>query len=237
MPHTYPLDPTTVYAGARTLSRDAIKEASKRLKALEKRDENKKLTDEAKNSYEELIYEMRGWLNEDENEVYVKSEDKEALLEELEQAEDWLYGDGSDLGYKEYQSKQYDLNVKYTPLKTRKAEHLGREEGVPMILEKLQEERTAALEIREKMPWVTEEEQQDLVDKIEETIKWIEDQVEEQSKKELSDDPVFTSDQMQQKLKKYDTLSKKINGKKKPKEKKQKKPKEDEEKKKEQEEA
>ena len=35
-----------------------IKDAKKRIKALEKRDENKRLTDEAKNTYEELIYEI-----------------------------------------------------------------------------------------------------------------------------------------------------------------------------------
>jgi len=45
---------------------------------------------------------MRGWLNEDDNEPFVKEEDKESLLSKLEEAEDWLYGDGSDMGYKEY---------------------------------------------------------------------------------------------------------------------------------------
>jgi len=62
VPHSYPVDPKVTYVGARTLNDIQIKDAKKRIKALEKRDENKKLTDEAKNSYEELIYEMRGWL-------------------------------------------------------------------------------------------------------------------------------------------------------------------------------
>ena len=111
-----------------------IKDAKKRIKALEKRDENKRLTDEAKNTYEELIYEMRGWLNEDENEQYVKEEEREDLLQKLEDAEDWLYGDGSDLGYKEYQNKRYDLQVLYTPIVKRKTEHELRTEVIDRLL-------------------------------------------------------------------------------------------------------
>ena len=41
--------------------------ATKRLKALEKIDSDKFKTDEARNTYESLIYEFRGWLNDDAN--------------------------------------------------------------------------------------------------------------------------------------------------------------------------
>jgi hypothetical protein len=51
----------------RLLSDESKKEAKSRLKALEKRDTDKLKTDEAKNTYESLIYEFRTWLNEDEN--------------------------------------------------------------------------------------------------------------------------------------------------------------------------
>lgn len=39
-----------------------MKEAKQRLKKLEQRDEDKLKTDEAKNEYEGLVYEVRGWL-------------------------------------------------------------------------------------------------------------------------------------------------------------------------------
>jgi hypothetical protein len=43
------------------------KEARTRIKAQVKRDSDKDKTDEAKNTYESLIYEFRSWLTEDEN--------------------------------------------------------------------------------------------------------------------------------------------------------------------------
>jgi hypothetical protein len=49
------------------LSEDMKKEAKTRIKAQEKRDSDKDKTDEAKNTYESLIYEFRSWLTEDEN--------------------------------------------------------------------------------------------------------------------------------------------------------------------------
>ena len=53
------------------------------------------MSDEAKNSYESLIYALRGWLREDENEKYVLEADREALLQKLDDGEDWLYGEGA----------------------------------------------------------------------------------------------------------------------------------------------
>lgn len=50
------------------------------MKELDKRDEDKKLTDEAKNKFETLIYEFRDFLRDEDNFVYVKEEDRERLL-------------------------------------------------------------------------------------------------------------------------------------------------------------
>lgn len=79
-----------------------MKAAKKRIKALEKRDEDKHKNDEAKNTYETDLYAFRGWLNEDENAAYISEKDKDEQLESLVKAEDWLDEDGSEAGYKVY---------------------------------------------------------------------------------------------------------------------------------------
>lgn len=76
--------------------------AKKRIKALEKRDNDKLQTDEAKNEYESLIYEFRSWLQEDENQVYESPQEMELLLEKCSDAADWLEDQGPKTGYKEY---------------------------------------------------------------------------------------------------------------------------------------
>jgi len=48
---------------------------------LEKRDEDKLKNEDAKNTFETLIYAFRGWLNDDDNSAYVEEKDKEAHIE------------------------------------------------------------------------------------------------------------------------------------------------------------
>ncbi len=60
--HTYPITPNETLHGVRLLNKDQKNAAKQRIKALEKRDSDKFKTDEAKNTFESLIYEFRGWL-------------------------------------------------------------------------------------------------------------------------------------------------------------------------------
>ena len=68
------------------------------------------------------------------------------------------------------------------------------------------------------MPWVTEQEQQDLVDKVKDMRDWIDKKMDEQAKLTLMDDPAFTMEQVDKEMAKVTKLAKKIFGKKKPKE-------------------
>ena len=176
--HTYTVDVNEVMHGTRLLSTDNIKAAKRRMKDLDKRDEEKKLTDEAKNAFETLIYEFRDFLREEDNFVYVKEADRETLLQKCEDAEEWLYDAGTDVGYKVYQEKHYDLLSEYSIYKNRKQQARERDEAVPKYMEELNNVKTKAIEIREKMPWVTEQEQSDLLEKVDETKQWLEEQVE-----------------------------------------------------------
>jgi len=57
---------------ATQLTEDQIRKANNRLKWYKKRDEDKIKTDVAKNDFEAMIYKMREWLREEENEPYVE---------------------------------------------------------------------------------------------------------------------------------------------------------------------
>lgn len=64
----------------RLLSDDQKKDAKKRIKELDQRDKDKQMADEAKNSYESMIYALRDWLRDDVNEKYVDETEKNDLL-------------------------------------------------------------------------------------------------------------------------------------------------------------
>lgn len=127
MPHSFPVDISESLSNIRQLTAEQKKEARKRISALDKRDEDKIKSDEAKNEYESKIYEMRAWLQEDEHAVFVPEAEKDEMLVTLEQAEDWLYEDGADAGYKTYQSKSYDLASNFSKYVRRKEEFAFRE--------------------------------------------------------------------------------------------------------------
>lgn len=84
------------------MTADNKKDAKARIKALEKRDNDKLKTDEAKNDFESLIYEFKDFLNEDENHVYDSAQGIESNLEKCTEASDWLDEAGPQVGFKEY---------------------------------------------------------------------------------------------------------------------------------------
>ena len=52
--------------------------------------------------------------------MYATEEDRESLITKTEDAEEWLYDAGSEVSYKVYQEKQYELMSEYSKLKNRK---------------------------------------------------------------------------------------------------------------------
>jgi hypothetical protein len=62
------------------MNKDQKKAARERIKALEKRDQDKFKTDEAKNTFEALIYEFRTWLGDEDNQVYELSSTIDELV-------------------------------------------------------------------------------------------------------------------------------------------------------------
>jgi hypothetical protein len=93
------------------------------------------------------------------------------------EAEDWLYEDGSDVGFKEYQTKSYELTGPFNRFKNRKAEHEARTKLTDEMTETLTQMRDKLPDILAKKPWISEEEGSDVASKITETLTWLEDKM------------------------------------------------------------
>lgn len=70
-----------------------------------------------------MIYSLRDWLRDDDNEMYVEESEKEALLQKLEDGEEWLYDEGSQVSHTKYQERSYELTKEQTKFNKRKEEH------------------------------------------------------------------------------------------------------------------
>lgn len=73
VPHKENIELTVKYHTVTLLTSEQKKEAKNRLRTHDKRDSDKLKNDEARNTYESLIYEFRAWLSEEENHVYMSS--------------------------------------------------------------------------------------------------------------------------------------------------------------------
>lgn len=207
-PHTFPLPSISrEYKGIPNLTKDQLRAAKDRMRAYDKRDEDKIKTDKAKNDFESVIYSMRDWLNDDENNPYIPQGETETLLNRLSKEEDWLLeGEGDTASYKEYENRFGELNKIMNTFKSRKQEHNMREEAVKYAIAKLDSIYEKSEELKKKKPWITDEQKKDIWDKIDETRAWIEEQVEKQSKQPLYEDPVFRAADLEKQIKKVELI-------------------------------
>jgi len=74
-----------------------------------------------------MIYTMKDWLREDDNQEYVEDSKREALIEHLTEQEDWLYDEGSNLLYTAYEKLYNNMTTTLSSFKGRKAYHADKD--------------------------------------------------------------------------------------------------------------
>lgn len=199
------------------LSRDQIKLAQQRLRWHKNRDENKIKTDSARNSYETLIYKLREWLREDDNAPYVKEDERESMIEHLSEREDWLYEEGAQQNHTTYDNLAKNLSAVLDKYQSRQAEHEKRDKVNSIVAEAMQEYDKKLEDLKDTKPWVTEQERQDVKDKMNEIQAWLQKQMAEQEKRQLFEDPVFKSGDVVKKMANLKKVYTTVSNKKKPK--------------------
>jgi len=86
----------------------------------------------------------------------------------------------------------------------RKDEYNNRDEAVAYTRSKLEKYQDKVEDLKTKKQWITEEQRQDLVDRINETLTWLEEQIEKQKEIALDEDPAFRVSELDSKLKRVD---------------------------------
>lgn len=95
-------------------------------------DKQEKERADARNAFEEYVYELRNKISsEDDLAPYMLENDRNSLVLQLEDMENWLYEDGEDCHKQVYIDKLAQLKSIGEPVQTRKVEHDLR----PMVIE------------------------------------------------------------------------------------------------------
>jgi len=213
------------------LTAEQVREAKSRLKWYEQRDQDKIKNDKALNDFESMIYKLRDWLREEDNEPYVLEEDREALMEKLMEHEDWIYDEGATANFTTFEKLYKTLNTQYGKLEKRRAADVGRDQFIKDTFEKLEKFDESVQDLKETKSWISDEERKDVSDKIAEVRTWFNEQVEKQAALKKHEDPILDTAAATKKLNSVSKLYTKVSSKKKPKPPKPEKKKEDEEKK------
>lgn len=194
-----------------------MRQAKARLNWYTQRDSDKQKTDMARNEFEAMIYKFKDWLRDDDNSPYCVDEVREAHLEKLTELEDWLYEDGASANYTTYDKERKNLSDLFDSLNNRKVQHAERE-TVAATAEKGLEAYEAKLDdLKTTKTWITDEERQDVTDKIGEIRNWLKEQLDAQAELKLSEDPVFQTADLMKKMAQLKKLFTKVSSKKKPK--------------------
>jgi len=194
-----------------------MKEARTRLKWYKQRDEDKQKTDMSRNDFEAAIYAFRDWLREEEHEKYIIESERESWMEKLTEHEDWLYEDGADANYTTYDEMKVNLTSVSQMYADRKAEHERRELVEQTAKKALDGYEEKTEDLKETKSWISEDERQQVLDRVKEVREWLDEQLKAQSSLQLYEDPVFKSQEVITKLQALKKLFGKVSNKKKPK--------------------
>lgn len=141
-------------------------------------DRQEKERADARNALEEYVYELRGKLSsEDELASFVTDNDRNHLINQLDQMENWLYEDGEDCNRQEYHDKLHSLKNQGDPIQSRRNEFDMRPCVMEDFAKTIQLAGKAADQIKNKDPkyaHLTDDEVHKLINSIQESHKWLE---------------------------------------------------------------
>ncbi len=185
-----------------------MEESKAKLDALAQKDKERMMLEEAKNKYEGYIYYIRNKLIDDEEEINKISseEQRDALRQSGEEAEDWMFDEGFSADLATYEAKYEELSAPAEKVFFRAAELSARPKAVKALLSKLDKVQDLMKKWETTMTHITEEERQEVLDKVDEARKWVEDKVAEQEAADQTADPVFTSEEVPGQTKKIESI-------------------------------
>lgn len=189
-------------------SAENMAESKDKLLELARKDKERIQLEEARNKVEGYIYRVKNKLEDDAEEIgSVSTEEQRAhILKLAEDAEEWMYDDGSSADLATTVDKYAEISVPAEKIFFRLAEKTERPEAVTSLKGRLTKVEELVKKWETTMPQVTEEERGEVLTKVEDIRKWLAEKEEAQSKLEPHEDPVFTSAEVPSQIKPIEVL-------------------------------
>ncbi|OAQ34895.1 heat shock protein 70 [Linnemannia elongata AG-77] len=150
-------------------------------------------TEMAKNALEEYIYDTRSKVNGGIYKDYINPADKEKFINDLNDAENWLYDEGDEATKSVYAAKLAELQVVGGPVIQRYRESDARPTAARELREAINQLMSQATSSEEKYAHIPEAEKNSIVEKCSKAQTWIENKEERQSMMKKYEVPAITS--------------------------------------------
>ncbi len=128
-----------------------------------------------------------------------------------------MFDDGYTADLATYKAKYEELSTPAEKMFFRASELEARPKAIEALKAKLEKVESLMKKWETTMTHITEEERQEVLDKVADVRKWIDEKVEEQEKADQTADPVFTSEEVPGQTKKIESIVSRLMKKPKPK--------------------
>lgn len=171
-----PLEIAPAPSSAPSLPAEDLKAAVARMREIQKKDEIRHATAEAKSTLESYILSMREKVGEDEGLAAVSTEEqRDTFRAQLTDAEDWLYMDGSEGGAEDFRGKLAELQKVGAAMEKRASERTRRPEAVAKARAFAELARKVVAAWNTSKPHINETEKQGLLDKVDALVSWLDE--------------------------------------------------------------
>lgn len=178
------------------------------LRELDHQDDLRKEKEAAKNNLEGFMYESKDKLSTNEDDVAkVTTEDQRSeILKELEDTDEWLYGDGDNLPAQDYKEKRRELATKVDAIFERVVEFTERPKAVEKVKNKMNSSLNSISKWETTKPQVTAMEREEVFNITTKLGAWLEEKLELQEKLENHEEPAFKAKEALIKMKPLSTI-------------------------------
>lgn len=129
-------------------------------------------TAEAKNGLESYVLTIRSRLNSDLVD-YSTEQERTPLLQQLDDAENWLYGDGEDVSKSQYLERFDDLRKKGDPIALRHREAELRPEALKALVDAIAHWQDEATTTNEKYAHIEQADKDKILAEVESARSWL----------------------------------------------------------------
>ncbi|XP_057459721.1 heat shock 70 kDa protein 15-like [Actinidia eriantha] len=172
-------------------------------------------TKDKKNAVEAYVYDMRNKLH-DKYQEFVTDSDREALIANLQEVEDWLYEDGEDETKGVYIAKLEELKKQGDPIEERYKEYTERGPVIDQLVYCISSYREAAMSSDPKFDHIDLVEKQKVLNECVEAEAWLREKKQQQDMLPKYATPVLLSAEIRKKAEALDRFCRPIMTKPKP---------------------